>query len=248
MVDGYKLVSEGGNVVDISDEEGGDSNIAESKVGDFSVAVEAILPEERIINPKTGTFLIPVETEGLPANFEFNGVQFSSSKEGHLTVISFGKAREAALKKTLKNDPILAAELNQDVQDMDWEDVTLRPEMYHLVKDMDKVTAPSKALKQKLKDDRRREDALKQLQVEGQRLENGMVVTPVHKESIIQMVDLPAMEKLYELLREKGIDLGEVPPAHITLFTAGDDEKGIAVNSEKDLEDMGTPIDLVDFS
>jgi hypothetical protein len=51
------------------------------------------------------------------------------------------------------------------------------------------------------------------------------------------MVEMPAFQPFYEKLREKGLDLGEVPPIHITLYTHGD-ASGIALNSEEDFKSV----------
>jgi hypothetical protein len=58
------------------------------------------------------------------------------------------------------------------------------------------------------------------------------------KESVIQMVEFPAMEEFYSLLRRDKIIAQDspTPPSHITLFTKFDDN-GISINSQDDFDD-----------
>lgn len=62
---------------------------------------------------------------------------------------------------------------------------------------------------------------------------------PQKKESIIQRVDVPILEKFYaELNQLLGTSI-KPPPAHVTLYTKGDEEevfKGIGINSQAELD------------
>lgn len=62
-------------------------------------------------------------------------------------------------------------------------------------------------------------------------IEEGVV-----KESIIQIVDVPALNEFYEKLAATRVLELPLPPAHITLFTKNGDQ-GIGVYSQEDLDD-----------
>ena len=60
------------------------------------------------------------------------------------------------------------------------------------------------------------------------------------RESIIQMVDMPALKEFYEKLNGLLGTTFSLPPAHVTLFTKGTDPKtskvGVGLYSESDFE------------
>jgi len=173
------------------------------------------------IDPKTKIFTVPVEIAGaqeMAEKIEIDGRDFTKKPEFHVTIIGSGKAKE--FKKAIQANPDLEAEINTIIKSLDWQYV-LKPEKFHLTQDKEIVRQLSKQEKK----DRHAKgleevDSLKEI---------------VHRESVIQLVEMPAFQSFYDRLREKGLDLGEVPPIHITLYTHGD-ASGIALNSKEDFE------------
>lgn len=204
-----------------------------------------------VLNPKTRTLTIPVEDEeiqNLEDSTQIDGKTFQKKDEFHITVIWFQKAKE--LKKLFKENPESEVELNTIIQELDW-NYSLKPEKYHIIQDTEKSESISKKLKKKLNNPETKEETLKQLESEGKKvdMEKWTITQKIHKESIIQMIDLPAIKEFYDrVYNELWIDLGEVPPAHTTLYTYGD-PTWIAINSQQDLEKLqATKIENLDNS
>lgn len=171
------------------------------------------------LNPKSKLLIVPVEIPGSEtwlAEQEIGGKKFEKKPEFHITVIGIKRGQE--LKKLFAERPELEAELNGIIRSFDWR-VKVLPEKYLIKQDREMVRQLSKADKKQ-----RREQDLPEI---------NEVREMVHRESIIQMAELPAFEDFFEKLRTMGIDLGEVPPIHITLYTHGD-ASGIAINSKED--------------
>ncbi len=65
---------------------------------------------------------------------------------------------------------------------------------------------------------------------------------PEHRESFIQLVNIPAMESFYSQLNGLLGTAIEAPPSHITLFTGGNKpenaKQGIGINTAAELEKM----------
>jgi len=65
---------------------------------------------------------------------------------------------------------------------------------------------------------------------------------PEHRESFIQLVNVPAMESFYSQLNGLLGTAIEAPPSHITLFTGGNKpesaKQGIGINTPADLEKL----------
>lgn len=191
-----------------------------------------------LLDDKTRTFTIPVknkEINELEDSITIDEKDFQKKKELHITVIGFQKAKQ--LKKLLKENPDLETELNTKIQEINWQ-YALKDEKYYLVQNTTKTESLSKKVKKKLKNPELKEQTLAEIESEGKRvdIEKWTITEDINKESIIQMVDIPVMKEFYsKIYNELWIDMGEVPPAHITLYTYGD-KNWIAINSEEDIE------------
>lgn len=177
---------------------------------------------ENKLDPKRKTLIIPVEKpelENYPNQLKVDGNIFAKKSEFHITAISFSKAKE--IKDLFKDKPDLEDRLNKIISNLDWENIVLNEEIFHIKQDKEIKKQLSKKEKKALKN-------------EGKEVVDSITET-IHREAIIQMAELPAIQELYKKAKESGVDLGDPPLVHITLYTYGD-ASGIAINSQEDLE------------
>ncbi len=173
---------------------------------------EFLLPEKVSFNEEKNTLLLEVNREqvdlsGLQSLAEKNN--FDPKDSFHITVLSFKNAAE--IKKTLGMLPEAErqkrfTEIKSLIDTNNW-NFTLEPRRYHISKEYVSPDPQNKGTKLKER-----------------------------RESYIQMVNLPGMEIFYNKLNEiLGVNL-EIPPAHITLYTGGDDREkakiGIGIKSQ----------------
>mgnify|MGYP001608645131 FL=1 len=140
---------------------------------------------------------------------------FEQKGEFHITVLGFKNGGE--VKKALKALPEperqnALVQIKSLVDSTDW-NFTFDPKRYHISKEY--VSPDPKNKGAELRE---------------------------RRESYIQMVDLPGMKIFYDKLNAiLGTNL-EAPPAHITLYTGGDDKEkskmGIGINTESEFLKM----------
>lgn len=150
-----------------------------------------------------------VDLDKLKELAEKNG--FEPKTEFHITVLGFKNGSE--VKKALKALPEperqnAIEQIKSIVDSTDW-NFTFEDQRFHLSKEY--ITQNPKNKGEELKEKR---------------------------ESYIQMINLPGMEIFYDKLNAiLGTNL-EAPPAHITLYTSGDDKEkskmGIGINTDEE--------------
>ena len=164
----------------------------------------------KLISEKN-TFLVPItdqSLEALPETLSIEGIEFSKKPEFHVTVISFPGGKK--LGEFFKDDVLLKDRIIELINQFDWSDYFLDDEKYRIAKDKQFFT------------------------LQGDGKDKKKVWQIVHAESIIQKVTLPYITEFYRRLKEElGVNLGEVPPVHVTLYTHGD-SMGIAIHSAED--------------
>ena len=177
-----------------------------------------VTPEKKFFNDGKNTLLLGVGKDAV----DLSAIQEMADKNGfeqkgefHITVLGFKNGGE--VKKVLKALPEAErqnalAQIKSLVEDTDWSFV-FEPQRYHISKE---YVSPDP----KNKDAELRE----------------------RRESYIQMVNLPGMKIFYDKLNAiLGTNL-EAPPAHMTLYTRGDDDEkskmGIGINTQEEFLKM----------
>jgi len=165
--------------------------------------------EYRLTDKKT--FMVPVndpKLEELPGTLNLDGKTFTKKSEHHITVITFPKGRE--LQRLLEANPQLEEKINHLLNEFNWSNVTIKDDVIRLEKDKKFYT------------------------MQGQR----KIWHEVHAESLVKEAQLPAMAEFFQRLKDElGVDLDEMPPVHVTLYTHGD-PIGIAVNTEEEFKNL----------
>jgi len=163
----------------------------------------------------------------LKAEITLGETVLKAAETPHITVINFKAGR--IINEALKGlEEPAAEELRQQIQtamnDIDWR-LSIEEQGYHLTKD-------TVVREQIGKQERKR------LQAESPGVEAPTHhETPLRKESLVVMAELSGLEEFYTRMREDlGIDIGETPPAHITLYTL-DGKAGIGLNTQAMLDD-----------
>lgn len=164
------------------------------------------------------TLLLEVDKRSLDLskieNFAL-GKGFEKKEEFHITAFGFkdrGYAVNGIMTRMPQDKKITTLENIKQLIEKLDWSFTLRPEFYWIAKD---YTIP----------DHKNNNIIRE-----------------HKESIIQMIDLPAMQSFYrELNSLLGTDFSP-PPPHITLYTSGTNPEtsktGIGINSETEFRDL----------
>ncbi len=178
----------------------------------------SITPEKRTFEDGKNTLLIgidkgAVDLSGIQEMADKNG--FTQKGEFHITVLGFKNGRE--VKKALNALPeserqSALEQIKALVEETDFSFV-LEPQRYHIEKEY--ISPDPKNKGAELRE---------------------------RRESYIQMVSLPGMKIFYDKLNAiLGTDL-EAPPAHMTLYTGGDDKEkskmGIGINTQDEFLKM----------
>jgi hypothetical protein len=133
----------------------------------------------------------------------------------HITILGFKVAKE--LKRALKalpeaQRPDALLRIKTLVEQTDWR-LSFRPERYYVAKEY-------------VNPDPKNKDAFLR----------------ERRESLVQMVDMPGMEQFYRALNDLLSTTLEAPPAHVTLYTGGDDavksKMGIGINSQAEFQQL----------
>ncbi|MFH0853552.1 MAG: hypothetical protein V1853_04045 [bacterium] len=100
---------------------------------------------------------------------------FNKKSEFHITVLDSATGRK--LIEAFQERPELENEFNRIISGLNWTDVTLKPEKYHITQDRktEQLT-----------------DTEKNRLVKAGLLKNNSETVVLHREAIIQMVELPA--------------------------------------------------------
>lgn len=177
-----------------------------------------LAPEGRSFDESKNTLLLDidknvVDLDAIRELAEKNG--FEQKGDFHITILGFKNGGE--IKKALKALPEeqrqdMISQIKSLAESTDWNFV-FEPQRYHIAKE---YVAP---------DPKNKGSELRE-----------------QRESYIQMVNLPGMKTFYDKLNALlGTNL-EIPPAHITLYTGGDDKEkskiGIGINTQEDFLKM----------
>ena len=162
------------------------------------------------------------------ATREIGGKSFDQKKEFHVTLI--GNKRAKILRDHLAVHPEDEQKIRDILEQIVWS-YALSDSAMHIQQDKMVSRQLSRAEK-------------KALIAQGKEAPDTIEET-VHRESVIQRADIPGLAVLYQRMRDElGIDLGDPPPAHVTLYTHND-KSGIGIDSEQDLESMNPqPVDI----
>lgn len=133
------------------------------------------------------------------------------------------EAREAAAFKSRM--AAVTAGINRMLGEIDWS-YELTDKAFHIQKDSKQKRALTKAEKRELKSNGTKEADIPEF-----------IEKDVHQETVIQMAKMPGVALLYDRIKEElGIDLGPLPPPHVTLYLQKGDKMGIGISSEEDLQ------------
>ncbi|MFA6908503.1 MAG: hypothetical protein WC289_01320 [Patescibacteria group bacterium] len=154
------------------------------------------------------------------ATREIGGKSFDQKKEFHVTLI--GNKRAKILRDHLAVHPEDEQKIRDILEQIVWS-YALSDSAMHIQQDKMVSRQLSRA-------EKKAPDTIEET---------------VHRESVIQRADIPGLAVLYQRMRDElGIDLGDPPPAHVTLYTHND-KSGIGIDSEQDLESMNPqPVDI----
>lgn len=170
--------------------------------------------ENIILNEEKYTLLLGINKSSI--NLEHvrdiaskNG--FKEKEEFHITVIGFKNGGE--IKKILELMPpnkksYILYEIKEIMNSIDWS-FDFKPEIYHISKEYTFIDYKNNNAK---------------------KIEN--------RESYVQMLSMSGIKIFYEKLNYLLDTNFEAPPAHMTLFTGGDSDMGIGINTEEEFLNM----------
>jgi len=208
-------------------------------------SMEIINPEPFALHGKNMSFILGIAPESIPDmpdSMDYNGISVEKKERNHLTIISpqLGKI----IKQKAEENPEVINKINTLIQSFKW-DIHLRNERYFLQETAYISNPLSKKMKRQIDSDESTEKVLQELQKnQGEHIsidtDSGTWCKAEDRASIIQKVDVPAIDNLYEGLNDMGITV-ETPPPHITLYTAGN-PNGIGVPTYERLVKIGEEI------
>jgi len=170
--------------------------------------------ENIILNEEKYTLLLGINKSSI--NLEHirdiafkNG--FKEKEEFHITVIGFKNGGEIKnLLETISQNKkeYIIYEIKEIMNSIDWS-FDIKSEIYHISKAYTFVDYKNNNVK---------------------KIEN--------RKSYVQMLSMSGIKIFYEKLNYLLDTNFEAPPAHITLFTGGDSNMGIGINTEEEFEKM----------
>lgn len=173
---------------------------------------DLLAPESEAYNEKTQTLLLHLD----PATIDLEQLHAAAEEhsmvpkgEFHITILGFSNGNE--IKKIIKALPPesqgpMREKIKSLIEGTDWH-FSIAPERFHMTEEYMVPGSGPDGTEQHAK-----------------------------KESYIQMVDLPGMEDFFKKLNALLGTAFEVPPAHVTMYTGGDDpetsKNGIGIKSQ----------------
>ncbi len=165
-----------------------------------------------------------------------DGIEFVKKEEFHATVFGFLKSK--LIKNIITENPRMEEKINNIANEIEWntvvndEDVLLGDRL-SLSEDQMFFTDEQKKIKAE-NDINAFEKSIKDSDFEIS--DDGKFEKD--RRSIIRKIEVPGIAEFYQRMKEKlDIDLGEIPPAHVTLYVTEDNKWGIGVNTEEELKE-----------
>jgi len=209
-------------------------NIEEIKENKDS-KIELKIPE---IN-NMGTLMVDLPEKlfsQLPEEVDIDGINFIKKDEFHATV--FGFPKKSIIENAISENPNIKEEINKIISEIKW-DVVLGDENILIG---DRLSIPKSEMffsdeQKELMDNGDMDGFVKSIENDGFEIaENGNFEKD--RKSIIKEIKLPGVAEFYKRMKDElNIDLGEIPPTHVTLYVTEDNKWGIGINTDKELSE-----------